>query len=203
MTLIALTGGPGSGKSTVIAALRERGYDCAPDAARAIIQERISQGLSPRPPAREFAEQILSRETAQYRGKVGAAGPVFFDRCVLDALAMLDQLGAVSAKELQSLQVEYSYFRTAFIFPPWEEIYTTDDERDQTFADAVAVHAAVTAWYRACGYDLVEVPRGAVHERCNFIIQHVTCGAGWLWRQLLRLTVQPELILSGRGRFGT
>ena len=44
----------GSGKTTVIAALREKGYECAPDAARAIIQERIRQGLSPRPPAREF-----------------------------------------------------------------------------------------------------------------------------------------------------
>jgi len=28
MPLIALTGGPGSGKTTVIGALRERGYDC-------------------------------------------------------------------------------------------------------------------------------------------------------------------------------
>jgi predicted ATPase len=171
MTLIALTGGPGSGKTTVIAALREEGYECAPDAARAIIQERIRQGLSPRPPAREFAQQILNREIAQYRSKACDAGPVFFDRCVLDALGMLNQLGAVSVQELQTLLAEYSYSRTAFIFPPWEEIYTTDDERDQTFADAVAVHTAVTAWYRRCGYDLVEVPRGTVHERCNFIVQ--------------------------------
>jgi predicted ATPase len=65
LQLIALTGGAGSGKTTVIAALRERGYDCASDTARAIIQERVSQGLSPRPPAREFAELILSREMVQ------------------------------------------------------------------------------------------------------------------------------------------
>jgi len=109
----------------------------------------------------------------QYRLMASAAAPVFFDHCVLDALAMLDQLGLVSTTERQALLVEYAYSRTAFIFPPWEEIYTTDDERDQSFADAVAVHAAATDWYRRCGYDLVEVSRGTVHERCNFILQRV------------------------------
>ena len=173
MPLIALTGGPGSGKTAVIAALRERGYDYVDDSARAIIQERIRQGLSPRPPAREFAEQILSRDTEQYRSKASAAGPVFFDRCVLDVLGMFHQLGLVTTLQLQALLVEFAYLRTAFIFPPWEEIYTTDDERDQTFADAVAVHTAVTRWYPRCGYDLVEVPRATVHERCNFILQRV------------------------------
>jgi predicted ATPase len=173
LQLIALTGGPGAGKTSVIAALRERGYDCASDSARAIIQERVSQGLSPRPPAREFAELILSREVQQYRSKACSTGPVFFDRCVLDALAMLDEVGAVSRMELQTLLAEYAYFRTAFVFPPWEEIYATDAERDHTFAHAVNVHTAVTAWYRNCGYDLVEVPRGTVQERCDFILQRV------------------------------
>jgi predicted ATPase len=48
---------------------------------------------------------------------------VFFDRCVLDALGMLFQVGLRSPIELQALLREYAYFRTAFIFPPWDEIY--------------------------------------------------------------------------------
>lgn len=172
MPLIALAGGPGFGKTTVIAALGARGYDCASDSARAIIQERTRRGLSPRPPPREFAEQILRRDTEHYRNKAGAIRAVFFDRCVLDALGMLHQIG-LAAGELQALLSEYVYFRTAFIFPPWEEIYTTDSERDQTFEVAVAVHVAATAWYRRCGYDLTEVPRGTVHERCDFVLQRI------------------------------
>ena len=174
MPLIALTGGPGAGKTSVIAALRARGYDCVPESARAIIQERLSKGLEPRPPAREFAQQILSLDIKQYRHLASAVGLVFFDRSALDALGMLDQLGLVSTAKMQASLIECAYFRTAFSFPPWEDIYTTDAERDQTFTDAVAVHESVTGWYSKCGYGLVEVPRGTVRERCDFILQHVT-----------------------------
>lgn len=173
MPLIAFCGGPGVGKTTVVTALHERGYGCTSDSARAIIQERLSRGLSPRPPPREFAEQILEREKAQYRSNAGATGPVFFDRCVLDPLSMLHQLGFLADDALRRLLAEYVYFPKAFIFPPWREIYANDAERDHTFEHVVAVHEGAAAWYRRCGYDLVEVPRGTVEERCEFILRHV------------------------------
>ena len=171
MPLIALTGGPGAGKTAVITELRSRGYPCAPDSARALIQERLSKGLEPRPSPREFAEQILSRDANQYQRMADAVGPVFFDRGVVDALGMVNQIRPLSAAELQARLTSYPYFRTAFCFPPWEEIYRTDAERDHTFAHAVAVHREIAAWYPRCGYDLVEVPRGTVQERCDFILQ--------------------------------
>ena len=172
MPLIALTGGPGAGKTAVITALCERGYHCVPESARAIIQERLKRGLSPRPPAREFAEEVLQRDMQQYVRVTSARQPVFFDRCILDALSMFDQVGPPPAQH-QTLLANYPYFRTAFSFPPWQEIYTTDAERDQTFAEAIVVYAAVTGWYRKCGYDLVKVPRGTVHQRCEFILRAV------------------------------
>lgn len=87
---------------------------------------------------------------------------------------MLDQLGLPSKIERTSIVLEYPYFRTAFIFPPWQEIYTTDAERDQTYTDAVAVHEGTIHWYRRCGYDLAEVPCGTVQERCDFILERLT-----------------------------
>jgi predicted ATPase len=169
--LIVLTGGPGAGKTAVITELRSRGYACAPDSARAIIQERVSKGLDPRPPLRVFAEQVLSRDAKQYQRLADAVGPVFFDRGVVDALGMVNQLGHLSVADLQARLASYPYFRTVFCFPPWEEIYTTDAERDHTFAHAVAVHREVAVWYRRCGYDLVELSRGTVQERCESILQ--------------------------------
>jgi len=91
MPLIALTGGPGSGKTTVIGALRERGYACVTESARTIIRERLKKGLTARPTAREFAEQVLLRDIQQYARVAGASRLMFFDRCILDALSMFDQ----------------------------------------------------------------------------------------------------------------
>ena len=122
--------------------------------------------------AREFAEEVLRRDMQQYAQVASASQPVFFDRCVLDALSMFHP-GCLPSVEHRTLLANYPYFRTAFTFPPWQEIYTTDAERDQTFAEATAVHQAVTVWYRQCGYDLIEVPRGTVCQRCDFILQAV------------------------------
>jgi predicted ATPase len=57
--------------------------------------------------------------------------------------------------------------------PPWEEIYTTDSERDQIYAEAVAVFESSKTWYAQGYYDVVEVPRASVDERVNFILKAV------------------------------
>jgi len=37
----------------------------------------------------------------------------------------------------------------------------------------VVIHDALHAWYRRCGYTLVEVPRMDVAGRCNFMLKTV------------------------------
>jgi len=36
------------------------------------------------------------------------------------------------------------------VLPPWEVIYVNDAERDQSFAEAVDVHAKIVRWYGSC-----------------------------------------------------
>jgi predicted ATPase len=60
-----------------------------------------------------------------------------------------------------------------FVAPPWPEIYTTDGERDQQFADAVRVHRRASDWYGALGFALIELPRVRVEERCDFVLQRL------------------------------
>jgi predicted ATPase len=173
MLAIALTGAPGAGKTAVIDALRARGYNCVAESARAIIRDRLDQGLSPRPSPQAFAEQIFERDKEQYRRISQAAGPVFFDRSYIDSLGMLSTLGLLSERQRTAILAEFPLQRTAFIFPPWEAIYTTDTERDQTFSDSVVVHDAVAHWYRRCGLELIEVPRQPVDFRCEFILRQI------------------------------
>ena len=76
----------------------------------------------------------------------------------------------MSAHELQAMLSEYPY-HTVFILPPWEPIYVNDAERDQSFAEAVNVHAKLAQWYRSCGCILHEVPRLTVPQRAEHVLR--------------------------------
>jgi predicted ATPase len=161
-------GGPGAGKTTVIDALRQRGLHCLPDVARAIIRARLSSGLSARPEPLEFARAIFEGDVANY-GAAPSDRTCFFDRGVVDALGMLLQCGAMSGDEIESNLRRYPYNPLVFVFPPWQAIYHTDSERDQTFAEAVRVFESVKSWYGRCGYQVEEVPIGTLDARIAFI----------------------------------
>lgn len=168
---IVVTGGPGAGKTALLDELARRGHPYAAESARAIIRERLAQGLPPRPEPIDFAREILRRDIERYREAGAGAGLHFFDRGILDGLGMLDQLGVLSAPERDRYLTEFPYHRQAFLLPPWEAIYQMDAERDQTFAQSVRVHDGLRQWYLRCGYETVSVPPGPVADRCDFVLQ--------------------------------
>lgn len=144
-----------------------------PEAARRIIRERLSAGLSPRPDATSFAREILHSDMEQYQAATGHDGITFFDRGVLDALYMLDLESALSRDELARLVQALPYNHTVFLLPPWEAIYAMDSERDQTFEESVAVFEGMRRWYSRWGYETVEVPRAGVEARVSFILEQI------------------------------
>ena len=163
-------GGPGAGKTTLLHALRSHGYTVVDETARALIQGRRSRALSPRPPPLEFAEDVLRNDIEQYARHSPRSGYVFFDRGVLDALCMLDQVKPLQRNELAALVSQYPYSPQVFFLPPWEAIYSNDAERDQTFTEAIRVYETLAEWYRRCSYEVVEVPKGTVAERCAHVL---------------------------------
>ena len=174
---VVFAGGPGSGKTTLLHALQARGYAVVADSARAIIQARRGRSLTPRPAPLEFAHAILRQDIQQYDEQASASGIVFFERGVVDALGMLHELKALPDNELRTLLSAYPYHRQVFLFPPWEAIYATDAERDQTFVEAVRVYRAAHEWYQRCGYEVVEVPTAGVIERCAYVLQSLGTAA--------------------------
>ena len=168
-----MTGGPGAGKTTILQALAARGYWYAAESARAIIQERLARGLSPRPPLAQFGHEILQRDIARYRETRATEHPVFFDRGIVDALGILDEQQAMSLGEVEAYVRSFPYNTLVLLMPPWEAIYRTDSERDQTFAEAVQVWEGLRTWYARWGYETIEVPRTAIDQRVNFILHTV------------------------------
>jgi len=162
------SGGPGAGKTTVLDELRRRGYHCVAETARAVIRARRLAGLPPRPAPAAFAQQILQADITHYR-QAPAHQPSLFDRSIVDALFMLQQCNAMNRQQINALLQRYPYHHVVLLFPPWQQIYRQDAERDQTFAQAKATYVALENWYRECGYVCLQVAPDTVQVRARFI----------------------------------
>jgi len=168
---VVITGGPGAGKTTLLAELAAMGYSTVSESARAIISERLAQGESPRPEPLAFAQEILRRDAEKYAHQQQSGRWVFFDRGAVDSVAMVQEASPMPSAELQALLNAYRFHNQVFVLPPWEAIYVTDAERDHSFAHASRVHSQLVSWYRACGYELHEVPRLPAPGRARHVVR--------------------------------
>ncbi|MEM7099002.1 MAG: AAA family ATPase [Pseudomonadota bacterium] len=168
---IVLTGGPGSGKTTTLELLHRKGYVTGEDAARSLIRERKKQGLSARPDAITFAQLIFQREAKAYCRHTTV--PIFYERGVVEAAGTLCALEAMDGHAASRFLERHPY-DAVFIFPPWEEIYCTDEERDHTFEHAVNVYKTTKNLYQSFGYATTQVPPDTPENRVEFILNHLS-----------------------------
>jgi predicted ATPase len=170
-----VTGGPGSGKSTLIEALAQAGFGWSVEAGRGIIQDQVAIGGRALPwtdPAL-FAEMMLAWEMRSYRIAQEQTGAIFFDRGVPDVAGYLRLMKLPVPKYLEQAVESFRYHSRVFIAPPWEEIFQQDRERKQDFAEAVRTFESLATTYTGYGYELVELPRASVEVRARFVLQSV------------------------------
>jgi len=168
---IVLTGGPGSGKSTLIDHLQGMGYGRSQEAGRGIIQDQVAiagQALPWTDPAL-FAELMLCWELRSYRIAAAQTAPVFFDRGIPDIVGYLKLEGLPVPDHLHAAAQRFRYHRRVFIAPPWPEIYEQDNERKQSYDEAERTYESMVATYTAYGYELVHLPLAAVAKRAQFV----------------------------------
>jgi predicted ATPase len=134
-----LTGGPGSGKSSVVEALHRAGYARSVEAGRGIIQDQVRIGGRALPGGDPilFAELMLSWDMRSYHIAEQSTGPVFFDRGVVDVVGYLRLLGLTVPKHMEDALEMFRYNQRVFIAPSWEKIYEQDRERKQDFKQAL------------------------------------------------------------------
>jgi len=170
-----VTGGPGSGKTTLIEALGAQGYPAMPEAGRAIIQDQVAIGGAALPwgDRLAFSELMLGWELRSYREAQRHAGTVLFDRGIPDVAGYLALSGLPVGAHVTRAVAAFRYRPDVFIAPPWPEIFTSDAERRQSPQEAEATYHALAEAYSEAGYRLVPLPRAPVAERVRFVLSRI------------------------------
>lgn len=171
-----ITGGPGVGKTTLLNELAKEGYHTVSEHARAIIKQEIDNEQDGLPWGNQerYTKLMLDAAVLSYHAVQANENVCFFDRGILDAICYADMVGLGISKEMDQLAKRLRYNNKVFILPPWEEIYHTDQERQQTWKEAVYTFSQMKTTYLNYGYDLVVVPKDTVKNRMNFVIKEIT-----------------------------
>ena len=169
-----ITGGPGVGKTTLLGELEKRNFKCISEVAREIIKKQAGSNGEALPWKNKelYKELLMDRSIASYELITHTNnGITFFDRGIPDTLSYARLINSTISLEMDFYASHYRYNKKVFILPPWLEIYTTDNERKQTWKEAVQTYEILAATYKQYNYELIEVPKTPVNERVEFILR--------------------------------
>ena len=172
---IVITGGPGTGKSTVIAELFKRNYDCMEEISRQITLEAQRQGIAQLflSDPLLFSDKLMEGRMQQYKAACELTSDlVFFDRGIPDVHAYMDFANQEYPEKYVVNSVMHKYTKV-FIMPPWKDIYICDNERYEDFEQALKIHTFLHRTYHELGYEIIEVPTGTVAARTDFILGNI------------------------------
>ncbi|PTW39748.1 AAA family ATPase [Rhodovulum kholense] len=170
-----VTGGPGSGKTSLITELARRSLHTIPESGRAIIREEMARGGDALPWADRmaYAERMLERDLRAYEDAQALSGPVIFDRGIPDIMGYLTLCDLPVPPHVAAAAKATRYNRRVFLAPHWDEIFTQDTERQQSQTEAEATCAAMFETYIALGYEIIELPRTDIARRADLVCEQL------------------------------
>ncbi len=173
---IVLIGGPGTGKTTVINYLANKGFNCMPEISREVTIEAQKKGIEQLFLTKPllFSEMLLEGRIQQHKKASELNNNiVFFDRGIPDVFAYMDYYNTDYPKKFKQKSNAFTYSKV-FHFAPWKEIHTTDNERYESFEEAVKIDTFLTKAYTNLGYQLINVPFGDIEQRAHFILNSLS-----------------------------
>ncbi len=178
-TKIVITGGPGTGKTSVINDVKNRKFHCFDEIIRSLTLEakkggdastHVSNPIAFVNDSKTFNTKLLNGRVDQYIQANNINEDLsFFDRGIPDVLAYMDFFNQDYDKTFINACEAHKY-NHVFLLPPWKEIYKFDNERFETYEEAVKIHTALENTYKNFGYNIVNVPFDTVENRVDFIL---------------------------------
>ena len=188
---IVITGGPGTGKTSIINKLENIGHSVFHESSREIIKKYKELGhvqLFLSNPIK-FSELLLEKRSLQFIQSVEKNDKFcFFDRGIPDILAYLnykkikgcglngfdDDSPKVVQKIYQFCLIEQFRYDLVFILEPWLEIYKNDEQRYESFDEVVKIDKSIKETYSKLGWKYIIVPKDKLDKRVDFIISKLS-----------------------------
>jgi len=174
-TKIVVTGGPGSGKTSIIKQLADAMFKIVPEASRQLIQieSKKQEGILPWQNLEGFASLCMEWMVHDFNKQIIKDEYLFYDRGLPDIIAYLNLQQIKPLTGLEDAISQNRYFRYVYWCPPWSEIYVNDPERPQTYEEAKALGLEIKQTYQKYLYEVVEVPKVSVQLRVKFILENL------------------------------
>jgi predicted ATPase len=167
-----ISGGPGTGKTTLIKLLEARGYATIPEMARHCIDEQLALGKTMQDIGQnqlafqqEIVEHQLTAERNAPKDRV-----TFFDRGIPDSLAYYRYNHLPEDEVIQRALAGCSY-KKVFLLDPLPLV--SDYARQETERQQRELCALIQDVYMHLPFPIVHVPVLPVDERVAFILKHV------------------------------
>ncbi|MFL1895459.1 AAA family ATPase [Aquimarina sp. 2-A2] len=172
---IVITGGPSTGKTTVIDYLDSIGEVCLHEISRAVTlkaqEEGITQLFLENPTL--FSQRLLDGRIKQFHEATDIKhSRIFLDRGIPDVIAYMNYSNTNNPDNFLEACATHRY-DYVFLLPPWKEIHVTDNERYEDFEQAQKIHECLEKTYTELGYACIEVPFGTIEERSTFILEQL------------------------------
>ena len=170
--IIVIIGGPGSGKTSIIENLINKGHCCYPEISREVTLKAKANGIEQLFLTNPilFSEMLLEGRIQQFKNAQNEAHEIIFiDRGIPDVLAYMKFIGDKFPENFEMACKENIYSKI-FVLPPWKEIYVSDNERYESFEQAQEIHNHLVETYQSYGYNLMEVPKETIENRVLYVL---------------------------------
>ena len=177
---IVITGGPGTGKSSLVRHLEASGHICYPEIIRNLTEaakeasdkeEFTTNPLAFVDDPLAFNKKLLDGRMQQFQDASGNNSDlIFFDRGIPDVLAYMDYFQQEYSEEYQNACKEMRYDRV-ILLPPWEAIYQSDGERFESFKEAQEIHTFLMQTYMRYDYEPYILPTAPIPQRAALILE--------------------------------
>lgn len=177
---MVITGGPYSGKTTLVEALGRQGHGTVPEAAIDVIAELNEElGIEGQKKWRfehrtEFQLRVLRLQVRREEEALRSGeGPVFLDRSRLDGIAYCRHYGTPPPPELLEAAERIRYDHV-FVLDTLSHVHVrTASGRTSDRATSLALRERIVEVYAEYGYEPVPVPEMSVEERVRFVLERI------------------------------